>query len=342
LALCLAAPSLQAADELMPSEKLAEIVLGTGCQSHLMANDQHPFPEAQMVCVSLVSFRLVDEILDGQPAPKRRALLKNLLKEGLSRRSQDRFFSAGKTQALDRILPSSVLYRGLLLLSMAGMSRVDALSEKDLALFDSLASGLARDLNDGRLISSFGQEVWPCDHAPAASGLLLHGMVRKRSDTREAGRRLVDRLESLRTKGQGFPNKWAPIKEPVPRGTSMAWTAAMLAPSGVPEAFNFAGDFVDRFCDRAMSAVAACREWPEEHEQKEAEGSGPILFGFGTGATALGIAATKASPQLAVWHRTLRRSAKIGGLADVVGAPEKYPLENAIMLWGSGIQSWAP
>lgn len=216
--------------------------------------------------------------------------------------------------------PNSVLYRGLVALVLAGLERV-APNNARTPLFDEIVAALARDLDAGWLPTYKG-ETYPCDHAPAASALRLHAVLRGSSP--DAADRLADRMR--RALARGFP---ASTTDRTERATTLAFTAAFLLP-GEPElAARFADRFV-AFCDRGL--VTACREWKQPHRADAA--SGPIIAGYSVGATALGLPATRMLP---AWHDALELTAFAGGAHAL---DEEHPLEAALVRYGQTARAW--
>lgn len=215
---------------------------------------------------------------------------------------------------------NSVLYRGLVALMLAGLECLSPNNPRT-ASFDELAAALARDLEAGWL-PSYKRETYPCDHAPAASALRLHSVLRGSSS--DAADHLADRLR--RALAKGFPTSTVDQTE---RASTLAFTAAFLL-AGEPElAARFAGRFVT-YCDRGI--VAACREWRDPHRADAA--SGPIIAGYSVGATALGLPATRSLP---AWHDALERTAIAMG-ADALD--EDQPLEAALFRFGQTARAW--
>jgi len=216
--------------------------------------------------------------------------------------------------------PSSVLYRGLVALMLAGLERLSPNNPKT-PRFDELAAALARDLEAGWL-PSYKNETYPCDHAPAASALRLHSILRGSSS--EAADHLADRLR--RELSRNFRTSTVDNTE---RASTLAFTAAFLLP-GEPElAVRFAGRFVT-YCDRGI--IAACHEWRGQHRADAA--SGPIIAGYSVGATALGLPATR---MLSEWHEALELTALAAGANALA---EDHPLEAALFRFGQTARTW--
>jgi hypothetical protein len=327
---------------------LVEPVVTEGCAPKLLGSDAHPFFEAQIACDTFLGVALVDEALNGAAGAPRVAALQRLLSD-----------AQGRGLVPFRRAPDSVLARGYQLILFAGLQRLGGLESNpaQAEAFDTLARAVAADVTragaEGRWVESFRGAYWPCDSAPAAAGLLLHGALRHDEATSAAGRALAARLEALRTAPGGFVtrvDKKGGAIEKTPRGTTMAWTAAFLALAGAPEGRSFADDFVARFCSapakvRGLSAPAACREWPRGQDRKPDAVSGPIVEGWGTGASALGIAATRANGR-GDWATPLTALAELfeaaGAVPGVLPTVKQGPLEQAILRWGAGARPWLP
>lgn len=339
----LGAPALAKSEDASTLE-VAEVVLNDGCRPKLLRTDKHRFIEAQIACDAFLSYALVNEVLDGQARPEREEKLAELLEDALDR-ARKPFLRDGTDKIDGRAIPKSVLYRGYLLLMLAGQEKVGLLSDEQRALFDALATEVATDLDEDPLLPSFGRAIWPCDNAVAASALTLHGRLRDDERTLAAGDQLAGYLDSLRQSPSGFPTKVnaeGEVLEEMPRGTVLAWTAAFLAMGDRPEAKAFAGDLVEGFCSPVPllgAGVGACREWPRGVEKEPDGVSGPIVQGFGVGASTLALAATTGAGSSS-WPRRLLALAERFGILDLRAAPQEYPLENAIFLWGRGLKRW--
>ncbi len=209
---------------------------------------------------------------------------------------------------------------------------------------DALAHELADDLDRSETgwLPTFGDQRWPCDHAPAASALLLHGRLRKDPRTLAAGEKLVARLEAALSQPGGFPTRVLPsgaIAEATPRGTAMAWTAGFLLAGGPPGlARRFAERTVDTFCDRRLGGFA-CREYPRGVDRPADAASGPILLGYGVASSALALAATRAL-ETADAHRALLATVRLADARRVIGDTQRRRLENAIYAWGVTARPW--
>jgi hypothetical protein len=325
-------------------EALQRQVVGPGCSGRLLGLKEHPFSEAQLSCDAFLTFTLVQASLDGKAPPDVRERLKALLTDALGR-ARAPFRNTGSTPVAGHSLPRSVLYRGFLLLMLAGVERAGLASEEHQTLFDALAAQTVEAFSKQPLLPSFGSTIWPCDNALAASGLLLHGRLRGSEASRGAGERLAAHLVKLSESPGGFPTQVdakGRILQKTPRGTVLAWTAAFLSMSGHPGARTFADVLLKDFCEHVplFPGAAACREWPRGVERGADASSGPIIGGYGQGATALAIAATRASEELAGWHTDLRTTAMLGGIQKHVSQPGKYPLETTLYVWATGLRPW--
>lgn len=325
---------------------LAPLVLKESCPPYLMRTPWASFVEAPIACDAFLASALVSLSLDD---PDRVAealpILDRLIEHGLSARARKAFASTGTSTVAGLELPRSILYRGFLLLMLAGRERLQPGQGARTALFDALADATAADLEQSPIgyLPSFGRKmIWPCDHAPAASGLVLHGALRGGERSERAGQALVQRLlEDLRRKG-GFPTRVLPsgkLIEPTPRGTTHAWTAAFLG-LGAPEAGQtFSLELFRKFCDQKV-VFTACREWPRGVDRPGDGASGPLVGGYGIGPSALAVAAAQLHPK-GDWDEKLLQTASRYQLDRVLDPLAQMKLENAIFLWGVTIRPWS-
>lgn len=319
-----------------------DVTSPAGCAPRLLGQEAHRFIEAQIACDVFLSLALVNETLDGRlEASVAAAAVRRLLGDALGRGARP--FAKS---------PRSVLRNGYGLLLYAALGRLQALSDEEGAAFDSLALAVTHDVEAAApaFVESFHLAYWPCDSAPAATGLMLHGALRHDAVTGAAGLRLAQRLEALRTARAGFATRVdgaGKVIEATPRGTVMAWTAGFLSLAQPELGRAFAEDFLARFCGsdvRILGVVVpmSCREWPRGVDRPPDAVSGPIIQGQGTGASALGIAALRATGHGAEADKLTSLSTMTRQLA-VVGAPVRVgALERAILAWGASARPWLP
>ncbi|WP_240359021.1 hypothetical protein [Pyxidicoccus trucidator] len=333
----------------LPTESLDALeqrILGKGCEPKLLGDARRRFIEAQLLCDAHLSFILIQAALDGHPLPDTPRRLKALLADALGR-ARSPFLRGESTRVEGHTLPTSVLYRGYVLLMLAGMERAGLGDAESTALFDALAAQLVDALAHQPLLPSFGQSIWPCDSAPAAAGLLLHGRLRGNTRSRDAGEQLVARLVELAGLPTGFPAKvdakGRPL-EPTPRATTLAWTGAFLAMASHPAAGTFTRTLVKDYCGRPAGDLlpfAACREWPRGVKGREDSASGPLVHGgYSLGASALAIAATRLSGEHGQWHAHLLNAAREMGIRTTLEQPRKQPLEASLYWWGTTVRPW--
>jgi hypothetical protein len=334
----------------IPTEALQALeqrILGKGCEPKLLGDAGRSFIEAQLLCDAHLSFILVQAALDGRPLPDSQRRLEALLTDVLGRARDPFLLRGGSTRVVRHTLPTSVLYRGYVLLMLAGMERAGLADAESTALFDALAAQLVEALSRQLLLPSFGKSIWPCDSAPAAAGLLLHGRLRGNEESRAAGERLIARLVELAQLPTGFPAKVdakGRLLEPTQRATTLAWTGAFLAMGSHPAAKTFTTTLVDGYCDHPAGnalPLAACREWPRGVKGREDSASGPLVFGgYSLGASALAIAATRLSGEHGAWHAHLLNAAREMGINTSLERPRKQPLEAALYWWGTTVRPW--
>jgi len=326
---------------------LVPIVVEQGCTPYLLGDASNSFGESSTACDVFLVAALVSLALD-DPARTTEATsaVDALIDHALSANGTAPFASTGWITIAGRQLPRSVLYQGFVLLALAGRERLGPNNARS-GFYDALATSLAQRLvaSSAGFLPTYGVDhVWPCDHTPALSALTLHAQLRPAAahDTGPAARALRQRLAALLDAKRGFVTRIAPsgkVIEATPRGVAMAWSAGFLVAGDPALAARFAQKFSQTFCRRHLG-LAACREWPPGVDNGPDASSGPIVLGFGIGASALGLAATRALPD-ANLHRELLRTAHLVGVERMLSQPEHYPLENAIYLWARSARPWA-
>lgn len=325
---------------------LVPIVVEQGCSPYLLGDADNSFGESSAACDAFLAAALVSMAID-DPVRTAAAIpaVDALIEHALAPSGTQPFASTGWIAVDSRRLPRSVLYQGFLLLALAGRERL-APDHGRSGLYDALADSLARrlDASAAGFVPTYGQDrVWPCDHTPALSALTLHAQLRSEAARRTgpAARALQQRLATLLAAKRGFATRIAPsgkVIEATPRGVAMAWSAGFLVAGDPALARRFGEAFAQTFCRRHLG-LAACREWPPGVERGPDASSGPIVLGFGIGASALGLAATRALADDSL-HRELLRTAHLVGIERMLGQPDRYPLENAIYLWARSARPW--
>ncbi|MBA3503808.1 MAG: hypothetical protein M4D80_09240 [Myxococcota bacterium] len=279
-----------------------DFALAADCPASVMGR---PFRGARMLCLAAVAMALTSSALD-RPSPRIAAQLEALVEVAL----------AADARAPFAALPASVLYRGLLGLMLAALHHITAPAVRWTTMFDELAAALAHDLERGWL-PSYRDDTWPCDHAPAASFLRLHGTLRDSATSTRAADALLGRLRALLP---AFPTR---IGDKTVRTTALAFAASYLLPADPALARAFAEQVVRR-CDR--HPIAACREWSERGHRADVA-SGPLVGDYAVGATALAIIATRALPD-PDWNTALLAT------ASLAASPADGTLEAALLAWG--------
>lgn len=331
--------------------ELADVVTGPGCPWQLVGDARHPFAEAQVACDAYVAFALIDELRGIDSAEERvprvralHALLADAIARGQGSFQRMPTVSLGGTR-----VSTSVLARGYLVAMMGGMKSVQALAVDEELIYDAIASLLVVDLTraeaNGTWLASYPGGYWPCDHALAASGLALHS----HAESQAAGRALSSRLTALLKEPKGFVtqvNAKGRVVEPLPRGTVLAWTAAFLALGGhTDDAKAIASALSKDFCEPLplVNSARACREWPRGVDRKADAVSGPLFMGYGSGASALAIAAFRATGDddaARALEALTPMAPALARVPDVRADAKRYPLENAILLWGAKAHAW--
>jgi hypothetical protein len=306
------------------------VIAGHGCPPRVM---RAGFADAPILCLGATAAALISMALEA-PARTPAAIeqLHRIVDLALIGEARAAFRSSGSMRVLDRDLPRSVLYRGLLALILAGLERLSPDNART-GLFDALAASLAADLDRGWVATYGPDQIWPCDHAPAASALRLHGRLRGNSASALAADHLVARLRALVAAFPTRVDRTGKIVDPTERGTALAFTAGFLLPGQPETAALFATRFVSH-CDRAV--VSACREWPRGTDHAPDPASGPIIAGYSVGATALGLAATRALA--GEWNAALLHTAEAMGAGTLDSG--RQALESAFYRWGQTARPW--
>jgi len=325
--------------------RLAPLVLKESCPPYLMRTPGASFIEAPIACDAFLTSALVSLAVE---KPERTTqvlpIVDQLIEQALSSKAKKAFAATGATVVGGETLPNSVLYRGFLLLMLEGRERLQ-LDGPRAKVGDALAKALAADFASTKLgyLPSFGvKQIWPCDQSPAASGLLLHGQLHHDDTTRKAGEALRDRLVADLHRPRGFPTAYGPSGKVIiatPRATTMAWTAAFLGVSSPESGEAFAVDLFKRFCDH-RAALTACREWPRGVDNPPDSDSGPLIFGYGVGSSALALAAARIHPGGKSFHEGLLGTARRYGLDSILDPLNGMKLENAIYIWGLSVRPW--
>jgi len=308
-----------------------DTIAAHGCTASVLGSG---FRDAPILCLGAIAAALTSTAIEDPPrAQAVTQQLERILALALAPAAQAAFSSTGSIHVLDRDVPRSVLYRGMLALVLAGLERLAPASAHS-SLFDAVAGSLATDVSAGWVATYGAGEIWPCDHAPSSSGLRLHAVLRHASVSVRAADVLAARLRSF---SGAFPTRVdrdGKVVDAEERGTALAFTAGFLLP-GEPE---LAAEFANRFvvhCSRPLPGMGACREWLSGFHTADAA-SGPLVQGYSVGATALGLAASRALTS--DWNAVLLRAAAMAG-ADALD-PRQQPLESAFFRWGETARSW--
>ncbi|MEO1171164.1 MAG: hypothetical protein AAFX94_03815 [Myxococcota bacterium] len=301
------------------------------CPPRLLNDHKLPFQEAEIACIAFISAALTSDAVEWG-ALDAVGTLRSLSTAALSSTAMRPFRGTGWLEVGDRKLPKSVLYRGLLAFTLEASARV----QDDPAMHplrDALAQSLVRDLEQGWL-ESFPGKRYPCDHAPAAAALALHGV--RSVESARAADQLVARIEALLQ--PGYPSQVdarGRSRGPV-RATAYGFTAAFLNATHPSAAARFAEALFGRFCRvQSRLALAGCRERAEGPDPKDSA-AGPQLAGFSVGATALALLAGIALPSHPM-TRALRRSRS---LLDGSLNARDHPLASAILAYADHGRPW--
>lgn len=321
-------------------EALADAVVAAhGCPARVLGKTLR---SATMLCLGVIAAAVTSAALE-DPGRMSGAVarLDALIGLAAGRAARRGFAASGSVVIGGAAMPRSVLYRGVLALMLAGLERLAPKNARTPA-FDAIATSLAADLSVGVgwLPTYAPDEIWPCDHAPAASALRLHARLRGNAATELVADAVATRLRAALELPDGFPTRvtaTGATADATMRGTTLAFAAGFLL-AGEPQlASEFAALLVSSRCDQLVGGASACREWARGVERDGDAASGPIIRGYATGTTALAIAASRAldDPH---WNSGLLVTAYATGAAAL--DPTTQPLEVALIRWGQTARSW--
>jgi hypothetical protein len=173
-----------------------------------------------------------------------------------------------------------------------------------------LRAALAR--SHGRPLRSFPSYSWPFDTIPCLASVALHDRATGQDTHVAPVQEFVDwETASGTDPGTGLPfsrvEDGTGCGEIAPRGCDLSLRIVFLswfAPEWAARVYRLYADAM--WHERLL--VAGFAEWPDGVEQRSDIDSGPILWGLGSAATALGIGATRASGDTPRCHRLMAQT----------------------------------
>jgi len=129
-----------------------------------------------------------------------------------------------------------------------------------------------------------------------------------------------------------------------PRGSALSWALTFLPQLDQ----DFARLQFARFRDKwfvSFAGMLGIYEWYEGKEKPTKFHTGPVVFGLGSAASGIGIAACRANEDYASWHKLLRSLETIGFPLSHIHGEKNYfwgqwLLADELALWGKTICRW--
>ena len=238
----------------------------------------------------------------------------------------------------------SVAFSGHVALLLEGRALLGPLPKPLAAEQARLISGLAERVlaAPGRLLPSYGERIWPADNEVLRAALTLAGRRRADSRVELAQRTLSAALDALEASSLP-PSEWVRggfATQPPPRGCALGWTVAMRGLSGSrsPEPLYrlFRAEFA-----LENGPVLTFREWPRNHSTDDADAdSGPVVWGVGTSATGLGLAAAMLSGRVDDARKISRLADATSGLLELF-PPGERAAGHAMLVWAQSARPWS-
>ena len=151
---------------------------------------------------------------------------------------------------------------------------------------------------NGQPLYSFPRLMWPFDTIPCLASIHLDDLVSGTTDAAPLVDRHLKWLEAnAMHEGSGLPlsriKAHGKVKTDPPRGCELSWRLSLMAQFAPQEGLKLYRRYVKHFwLDRLV--VAGFAEWPGGQALGQDVDSGPVFWGIGSAASALGLAATRA------------------------------------------------
>jgi hypothetical protein len=248
-------------------------------------------------------------ILDSDRRTELQPLIREVARRAISAEVSPTNASATQMELGDHNLYASHL---LLILGVAHHLGVDE--------HDALAMRLARHLR-GRSLSSRdfharsypGSPRWPADQSVTLAGLRLHDHEHGTTFSERPIAGWLAWLERHRTSELPWSATGGLAYTRIPRGCALSWMTGYMAQFAPDEGAQIYRTY------RAEHGISflgyrGFREWPRGHDGGSDIDAGPVIFGWGTAATGIGLGAARLYGDAAQW-------AGIERTADTVGLP---------------------
>lgn len=183
---------------------------------------------------------------------------------------------------------------------------------------DALATRLARHLRErslsgegGHARSYEGSARWPADQAVTLAALELHDREHGTELAARPTARWLAWLARHRVRGLPWSETGTLGYARVPRGCALSWMTQYMAQFAPDEGARIYAAYREQHGVDAWG-WGGFREWPRGSDRGSDVDAGPVIFGYGTAATGIGLGAARLYGDEA-------RYARIERLADTVG-----------------------
>jgi hypothetical protein len=196
-------------------------------------------------------------------------------------------------------------------------------------------------------LETFPGFAWPADNVPALYSLVIHDRLYGTTYSQAADRWVKAMKGSLDPETGLMASRIdyaSGASLDIPRGCALSLTFAFLA--------DFAPDFAkaqytayrQQFFKTTLG-FAGIREYPPQRERQADIDSGPIFLDVGAAATGIGIAATKAMDDAAIFESIVQLS-EIIGLPVRLGKQKAYLFGQLLVgdefqVWGKTMTPWS-
>jgi hypothetical protein len=252
----------------------------------------------------------------------------------------------------DTTVPNGVFYLGWMNRLLGGtlkLQKSEERSEADVRRFHEWSETLTRAYaaNDHRNLAAYPGQTWPCDNVVALSSLKLHDELYGTQYQSVIKGWIQQTRQNLDPNTSLIPHKVNARNgevEIAARGSSQVYILSFLPE--LDEAFG--ADQYRRFRSAFVNdwlGLMPVREYPKGKHGRGDVDSGPLIFGIGSSATVVSIAAARANGDSQLCDRNV-------GLSEIIGVPYrdkretsfafgKIVVADAFLAWGKSLVPWS-
>jgi hypothetical protein len=252
-------------------------------------------------------------------------------------------FRAGERRISQYKFSASVVLRGHLSLLLLGSRSLAPLTEAQESLLRDLIQGLAQDFSadPNHLLPSYGTTTYPADNELAATAIAIYLKIVQGDPSIQSALDDIDKaLSAIEVDGLPPSVVSADTLQGVdlPRGCALSWTVAFRSYRDSASAQQLYTHYRSSHWV-SLGPVVGFREWPRGVDRLPDADSGPIVFGIGTAASAIGMIAARLTENEGDYQRLLT-AASIAGLEAIETKQRGYWLERAIALYAKTAAPW--